>query len=609
MNNSVIKHMNVNTQNCAQHVSGHRPGRHYRRPGNRPLVLALSILCTLLQFAGFARADTDSGAAELVLLSGRIYTVDTAQPWVEALAIKDGKILAAGSNSDISAYRRDGTRTIDLQGKMVMPGIIDAHLHPVSGSIKALFECNFPFTASPEDIASAISQCAQDQPDSDWIIGGQWTSDFFVNNPMDSPRRWLDKAATDKAVILTDDSGHNHWANSRALQLMGINADSADPAGGKIGREANSSIPNGILEEAYILVANARPEWTPEQYQSAAAYAVKTANSYGVTGMKDASAKLANITAFKQLDHDGQLTANIAAALNLGESGALSKGDIAEYVRRRDRFGSPHLYTSFVKIFLDGVPTASRSAAMLQPYLPVHGDEPGGDGSLHLSPDQLSDALISLDKLGFTVKIHTAGDRSVRVTLDAIAMARKANGDSGLHHELAHAGFIADSDLPRFASLGVVADFSPYIWFPSPIIDSVIGAVGERGKRYWPTRDLLDHGVAILAGSDWPSAVPDMNPWTGMEALVTRRNPTGDYPGELWPEQAITVEEAIAIYTLGGARALKLEEQTGSLKKGKSADFIVLNNNLLEIPADAIGDTRVQMTFFEGELVYQAPDA
>lgn len=549
-------------------------------------------------------SDTDT-AADLLLMNGRVYTVTADQPWVGAMAVKGGKILATGSAEDMNSYRGEQTRVIDLDGKMVMPGIIDAHLHPAWGGIKEVFQCNFAFTATPEEIAAIISKCVAEQTDSQWIIGGQWTSDFFVDNPMPSPRLWLDKVSGDKAVILTDDSGHNHWANSRALELIGINADSKDPPGGKIGREADGSTPNGILEEAFMLVRKSIPEWTIEQQVRGAEYAVQTANRFGITGMKDASATAPEAEAFYRLDQAGKLTANVATALTLEKKGALSEADIAEYVRMRSQFQSPHVHTNFAKIFLDGVPTASRTAAVLEPYVPLHKDDPPNYGSMHLEPEQLAEAVTELDRRGFTVKIHAAADRSARAALDAIERARKVNGDSGLRHEIAHAEFIAEVDIPRFASLNAVADFSPYIWFPSPITDSIKGAMGERGNYFWPARKLLDSGAPMLVGSDWPSAVPDMNPWTGMEALITRADPLGKYPGTLWAEQAISLEEALELFTLAGARALKIDAQTGSLAPGKSADFIVLQDNLFEIPVERISDTRVQMTFFEGELVYR----
>ncbi len=273
----------------------------------------------------------------------------------------------------------------------------------------------------------------------------------------------------------------------------------------------------------------------------------------------------------------------------------------------RDRYASEHVHTEFVKIFLDGVPTPARTAAMLAPYLPddEHGDDFNG-GPLHVGIDPLADDLIELDRRGFTVKMHTAGDRSVRVALDAIEAARKANGNSGLRHELAHAGYIDPADLPRFAELDVVADLSPIIWHPSPIINVIFAAVGaERGAAYWPVRDILDSKAAVSGGSDWPSVAPDANPWIGIEAFVTRKDPREQTPGTLWPEQAISLTEAIEIYTIHGARALKLEDKIGTIEIGKFADFIVLDRNVLQIPIEDVGDTQIFQTYFAGSLVYE----
>ena len=203
------------------------------------------------------------------------------------------------------------------------------------------------------------------------------------------------------------------------------------------------------------------------------------------------------------------------------------------------------------------------------------------------------------------MKVHTAGDGAVRLALDAIEAVRERNGPSGLRHELAHAGYIDPVDLPRFAQLNVTADLSPYLWYPRPIVDAIIGAVGERAYEYFPIKDLLTTGANVGMGSDWPSAAADMNPWPAIEAMVTRRNPLRDDDETLWLEQAITLEQALAIATRQGARAYRLEERTGSVEVGKSADLIVLNNNLFDIPPARISETSPDLTLFAGQVVYR----
>lgn len=575
-----------------------------------PITLATAILLSACSKDPQPPSDNVSDTLtargpDLVLLNAKVYTVNPAQPWAEAVAVLDKKIVAVGSTEDIAKLAGSETVALDLGGRLLMPGINDAHVHPVMGATKALYECNFPFSASPEEVQQTVAACVEGNPEALWIQGGQWTSDFFVNNDIASPRGFLDAVSDDKAVVLTDDSGHNHWVNSKALELMGITAETAAPPGGYFVRDAQTNEPNGVLMEAYSLVWQAVPPRTEDEMLEAARYAVATANAYGVTGMKDAAAELANIRAYHSLDQQGGLTARVATSLFTADEEGKTALDLAELESMRREFRSERVLTDFVKIFLDGVPTASRTAAMLEPYLPEKpGDEPVY-GPLHLSPERLSEALVELDRRGFTVKIHAAGDRSVRVALDAIEAARKTNGDSGLRHELAHAEYIDPIDIPRFAELNAVADFSPYIWYPSPITQSIVGALGERGERMWPTRDLLEAQAPMLAGSDWPAAVPDMNPWTGMEALITRRDPAEVTPGAWWPEQAIGLEDAIQIFTLNGAAALRIDDLSGSIEVGKSADLIVLNQDLFAIPAERIGDTLVDMTFFEGHLVHE----
>jgi hypothetical protein len=568
---------------------------------------ALSLVTTgvMLAVGGSAAAGSVT-PADTLLTHGHIYTLDAAHPWAEAVAIQGGKISFVGSAKEAETHTSSATKVVDLEGRFAMPGLVDEHVHPLMGGLKVLYQCNFAFTATPDDIAKALSECAKRTPPGTWIRGGQWGSAFFETNHIASPKGFLDAVSSQHPIYLVDDSGHNGWTNSAGLAAAHFTKDTPNPEGGTIVRGADGE-PNGVLlETAARVYDKVVPDWTEDEYVSAAREAMHIANGYGITSIKDAGAFHPAGMAFSRLDKAGELTLNVAVCVRTPYGARSTPLDYTAIEQERDQYRTKRVHTEFVKLFLDGVPTPARTAAMVAPY--VHDDEHGDHftGSMHIDPELLKKDVVELDRRGFTVKMHAAGDFSVRAGLDAIEAARKANGNSGRHHELAHAGFVTEQDVPRFGKLDAIPDFCPVLWHPSSIIEAVIAATGERGKHYWPTRSLLDAGAKIAAGSDWPAAVPDENPWTGVEAFVTRQDPRGEVKGALWPEEAITLEEALQIYTLNGARALRLENQTGSLVVGKSADLIVLDRDLFKVPVTQLGKTQVLQTWFEGQVVYSA---
>jgi len=565
-----------------------------------------AIFLAVSVFALTSTASAKQNPADLILHGGRIYTGDEKNPWVDAVAVSDGLVVALGTDKKVMKRAGDDTKVVDLGGRMAMAGIVDAHSHPMSGAIKNLFECNFPFSSGPDDIAAAVAACVRNaDKDEVWIIGGQWDSNFFVNNKIGSPRKFLDKVSGDKAVALADDSGHNSWVNTKALTLLDIGAKTPDPEGGRIGREADGKTPNGVLEETASQAAETQAALRPPAQLAAAVNEMEQLlNRFGITGVKIANTPDEHLIALNAADKDGGLTLHVTTSLGTKYGSRDEPLDIAAYVAKRDQYGSDNLNANAVKMFLDGVPTAARTAAMIAPYAADPHFPEGYRGEMHLSEEMLAQDVTGLDAAGFAVKIHTAGDGSVRRALNAIEKAREANGMGGKRHELAHAGYVDPDDVPRFRALNVAPDFSPYIWNPSPIIDSVVQAVGPRGEHYWPTKDFVDDGAVVIAGSDWPSAVETPNPWPGLESLVTRAAPKGDYPGALWPEQAVPLETAIEIFTENSATALDFDKVTGRIEKGAFADIIVLSHNLFDIAPEEISETEVLLTLFKGRPVF-----
>lgn len=548
---------------------------------------------------------SENHAADFVLTGAAVVTMDPAQPRAGALAVRDGVIVAVGNESDIEAWCGARTRRMHCAGATVMPGLVDGHCHPVKGAVADLFSAKFAFDADADAIAAAVTARITDSEPETWIIGGRWDSSFFDNAGIESPRHWLDRLSTSHAIYLRDDTGHNCWVNSSALARAGITADSVDPPGGRIGRDAAGREPNGLLYgAAESAVRRVVPDWTPAQYDAGVDEMSHRAHAFGITAITDADASVPLLAAYQRADAAGRLGLHVVACLSTPYGPREVPLDYAGLAALRDRFRSPRLDTRWAKIYLDGVPTAARTAAMLAPYQPHADFADDCSGSVHVEEALLAADIAELERLGFTVKLHTAGDRAVRVSLNAIEQAHVRSGRSDLRHELAHAGFVAAEDIPRFAAVNAAADLSPYLWFPAPVHNSVREALGERADRYWPLRDMLDAGVTMFTGSDWPAAVRSMDPWPGIEGMVTRRAP-GDASGAgLWPQQALTLVESLHLFTRGGARAQRRDHLSGSLSAGKVADLIVLDRDLFAVPPQALAATRVRQTFVAGELVY-----
>ncbi|MFF2052512.1 amidohydrolase [Leifsonia sp. NPDC058194] len=552
--------------------------------------------------------------ADLIVTGGTIYPVDAARSRAEAFAVRDGRILAVGTAEEIERFRDSGTRTIDLAGAFAMPGLVDVHNHHAHAGRAELFELTFPNTASLDGIVDAVRGRAATLGPDEWIVGSSWGTGLLDTLGRATARHALDAAAGGRPVLLTDDSHHNRWASARALELAGIDAATPDPEGGSILRDPATGEPTGVLLEAAGLLVEAvsapAVALSAEQDVRASARGIEILHSYGITAFQDAAISLPQMRALAALDARGELDAWVVSSMTVNDQifGYDELGDAL--IAHRDELSGEHHRPDFVKIFLDGTPPA-RTGAFLEPYLPAEGDDEqsGHDdapwhGGTTMPAAELLDWLRRTAALGISAKIHCTGDASVRMVLDAVEVVR-SEGHTAPIYQIAHGQFIAPEDLPRFAQLGVAADISPFLWFPGVIADA-LGTVRPAAEvaGLQPNRSLIDSGALVAGGSDWPvSETP--NPWEGIQGLVTRADPSGVRPGTLGPEQAITLAEAIEVFTVNGARAMGLGDTTGSLAPGLSADFAVFDVDPFAIPVGELVGLRPRATYFAGRAVHR----
>jgi len=579
-----------------------------------PLVwfaLASLVACDSRQHAtdaALAGSAPAGGYADLVIRDTPVYTLDQEQPWAEAVAIRGGEIVMVGSNRQADRWTGPGTRVISQPGGMVLPGFQDAHIHAFQSGVD-LFKCDMhiePHTV--QTYLDKVRECANAAPVDGWITGEGWSTSAFAHDGYPD-RKMLDEIAPDHPVFLLSDDAHTGWANSRAMQIAGITAETPDPINGQIVHDADTGELSGVFLEtpATDLITVHVPPPTDRQLDDGMQYVIRFLHSLGITAIQDASVSikpddpLRELATHRRYADSGELKLHAVLSLEWDDSRGLEQ--IPELVRASETYDGGLLNTRTVKFWLDGI-IETNTAAMLEDYT----DHPGFKGALQVPPDILDEAVAQLDKLGFQIHVHAIGDAAVRAALDAFAFARQRNGPTNGRHHIAHVQIIDPGDIHRFAELNVTANVSP-LWAQEDEsqTEMILPSVGpERYRWSYPFNSLLKAGARIAFGSDWSVTSPD--PLLAIETAVTRINPTEPATPVFLPDERITLEDAIAAATLNAAYVNHLDDRTGSIETGKLGDLVVLDRNLFEIDPSAISEAKVVATLFGGEVVYHRPE-
>lgn len=535
--------------------------------------------------------------ADTVLINGGIYTVDTERNWAEAAAIRAGEIIAVGENVEIEAMIGPATQIIDLDGLMALPGFHDAHVHPTMGG-QGLLGCNLEEESSVDAIIEKVSACAAETTDG-WLQGHAFDLALFGQ---DGPHKsLLDAVSAERPIILWGSDGHNAWANSKALELAGITAESPDPPLGVIERDPDGS-PGGTLREtAQELVRETMPAPTFLENLNALQTGIRHLNSLGITSWIDAWVGLEDYRTYQELDRAGLMTARVVTSLTFESGFAKHYGqEFDEVLAGRNEYESERLNHDSIKLFLDGV-LEGETAAVLEDYVGLQ-----HKGELILTSEELNAAVTRFDALGLQVHMHAIGDRAVRAGLDAIEAARTSNGESDNRHHISHLQMIDVDDIERFALLDTAANFQAFWAYPDEwIVELNMPVLGEeRVQGMYPIASVERAGGRIVGGSDWN--VSSANPLEAIETAVRRQDAFSSAGPVLNEGERVSLATMIDAYTINAAWLMHHEDRTGSIEPGKRADFAILDRNLFEIPAEQISETRVVMTLLDGETVYAA---
>jgi hypothetical protein len=550
------------------------------------------LLLVLLAFISACRPEP----ASLLLVNGKIWTADDGGTIVQALAIRDGKIQATGTAEELQDYQGTATRVIDLQGRLVIPGFNDAHIHFLGGS-RELSEVDLGGAMNGEEVVRRVNAYAAEHPEKLWITGRGWQYTWFPSG-LPTPGD-MSGMISDRPVYLRAYDGHSSWANEKALQLAGVTADSKVNGFGHVVLGYERKPTGALLETAADLVSVHVPKPSRAEKLDALRTGLKLAATLGITSLQNASGSLDELSLYEELLSKQELTARYSAALSVDEF--TPQTVIDSFAAKREVYKTnPMLHADAIKFMLDGV-IESHTAAMIEPY----DDEPDSRGDFAMPLESYRQRVQELDKAGFRIYTHAIGDKAVRESLNAYEEAQRKNGPGPRRHRIEHIETVSPKDLPRFAQLGVLASMEPIHADPGTmgVWQKAIGA--DRLPFSFAWASLKSAGATLVFSSDWPACI-DINPIRGVHVAVNRRTPEG-FPAEGWVAgQRVSITDALIAYTRTGAYASFEEASKGQLKPGYLADLVVLSDDLFTIDPMKIASTMVEMTIVDGKVVWES---
>lgn len=559
--------------------------------------------------------------ADLILTNGVVYTADGNDTLCEAVAIKGNKILCTGSDDEIQRYIGKETNKIDLLGKMVIPGMIDTHIHPPGLSLLELYEVQLFNIHTLEGYIEAVKNFIAEHPDAKAVYGRGWSWGIFKNDELTKgPRKeYLDDVTRDIPVVLRAHDGHTLWVNSKALEVNGITTETEVPKGGVIEKDPVSGELWGILKESAMGLI-ALPEYTLEQYIEAMTAFQKKMHSFGITSIL-CMASLPFHIIFKACDEmqkKGKLKLRIRGAMTVNP-----KDDLYTQFKHindmREQYNTPYLKVTTTKYFTDGVIEGGTSY-LLQPYTLQAGKGADYYGDFLWDMEKLKQAFCMANRHGLQIHVHSTGDGSTRNVLDALQYARVNTPAGDYRNTITHLQLVDKKDIPRFKELDVIASVQPYWQFKGPNwwhnVDYQF--LGQRAEEEFPLGTFFAHGITVASSSDYPATIVP-NPMLAIDIGVTRNMDNGSSHGVeditdiddarylLGKQERANVRQMIKSFTINGAYTMFMDHEVGSIEAGKLADMVVLDQNLLTINPIDIDKVKVVMTFFDGKLVYEKP--